>query len=227
VPERANHRKAFAMRDNPIHSLFQVLAGQIHDQMALGSLRWYAVAMAWVMFFGGLSIAIYNWSTDPEQRTARHLLVFLMRFLSAGMWYLGTLWKLPWPVAHGFKNWLTNCVTYSSFSWHADIMQFFLNHIAIVQPLVYLLEVFFAFSLACGFAVRFTGTVAALFIFNLLIGLYNDPTEWVWTYVGIMCAHGMFAADGAGQSLGLDHLLRRHSILGPRFGLARLHLLVS
>jgi hypothetical protein len=215
------------MRDNSIHSLFQVLTGQIHDQMALGSFRWITVGMAWVMFFGGIAVAFYSWSKDPEQRTAHHLMVFLMRFLSAGMWYLGSLWKLPWPVAHGFKDWLTNCVTYSSFQWHADIMQIFLDHIAIVQPLVYLLEVFFACSLAFGFAVRFTGVVAALFVFNLLIGLYNDPTEWVWTYVGIICAHGMFAADGAGQSLGLDYLLRRKPIFSSGSGLARLHLLVS
>ena len=113
------------MRDNSIHSFYQVMTGQIHDQLALGSFRWFPVAMAWVMFFGGLAIAWYNWSKDPEQRTVHHFFVFLMRFLSAGMWYLGTLWKLPWPVAHGFKDWLTNTVTYSSFQWHADIMQIF------------------------------------------------------------------------------------------------------
>jgi hypothetical protein len=90
-----------------------------------------------------------------------------------------------------------------------------------------MLEVFFAASLAFGFAVRFTGVIAALFIFNLLIGLYNDPTEWVWTYVGIMCAHGMFAADGAGQSLGLDHLLRRNAVFAPASRLGHLHALVS
>ncbi len=212
------------MRDNSLHSLFQVLTGQIHDQLALGSLRWFTVAMAWCMFFGGIGVALYVWSRFPEQRTLRNLLVFGMRFISAGMWYLGTLWKLPWPVAHGFKDWLTNCVTYSSFQWHADIMQVFLNHIALVQPLVYLLEVFFAASLAFGFAVRFTGVVAALFILNLLVGLYNDPTEWVWTYVGIAAAHGMFAADGAGRSLGLDFLLRRRA--APNSA-ARLHLALS
>jgi hypothetical protein len=215
------------MRDNSIHSLYQVLTGQIHDQLALGSLRWFTVAMAWVLFFGGLAIAGTIWLKDPEQRTAHHFFVFLMRFLSAGMWYLGTLWKLPWPVAHGFKDWLTNTLTYSSFQWHADLMQVFLNHIAIVQPMIYLLEVFFAASLALGFAVRFTGVVAALFIFNLLIGLYNDPTEWVWTYVGIMCAHGMFAADGAGQSLGLDHLLSRRPVFAPRSKLGQIYALVS
>ena len=102
-----------------------------------------------------------------------------------------------------------------------------LNNIAVVQPLVYLLEVFFAASLAFGFAVRLTGVVAALFILNLLIGLYNDPTEWVWTYVEIMCAHGMFAADGAGRSLGLDHLLRHKPVFAPESKLGQIYTLIS
>jgi hypothetical protein len=215
------------MRDNPIHSLFQVMTGQIHDQLALGEYRWLTVILAWFLFFGGLATAVHVWRRFPEQRTGHNLGVFLLRFVSAGMWYLGTLWKLPWPVAHGFKDWLTNCVTYSSFQWHANVMQVFLDHIAVVQPLVYLLEVFFAFSLAFGFAVRFTGIVASLFILNLLVGLYNDPTEWVWTYVGIMSAHGMFAADGAGRALGLDFLLPRNRVFAAGSVPARLHALAS
>jgi hypothetical protein len=209
------------MRDNPFHSLLQVLTGQIHDQLALGPNGWLVVVLAWLLFVGGIAIAVVNWVSDPSQRTGRNFLIFAMRFIAAGMWYLGTLWKLPWPVAHGFKDWLTNCVTYSSFQWHADFMQFFLTNIALVQPLVYLLELFFAFSLSCGFAVRFSGTVGALFIINLLFGLYNDPTEWVWTYVGLAFMNGMFALDGAGRSLGLDHLLVRRRVLPAQ--LARLH----
>jgi hypothetical protein len=196
------------MRDNPIHSFYQVMTGQIHDQLALGEARWLTVIFAWALLLGGLAVAGYVWRTVPAQRTAHNLAVFAMRFVFAGMWYLGTLWKFPWPVAHGFKNWLTNCVTYSSFQWHADIMQFFLNNIALVQPLVCLLEMFFAASLALGFAVRFTGVLAALFTLNLLVGLFNDPTEWVWTYIGIIAAHGMFAATGAGRALGLDAVVK-------------------
>jgi uncharacterized membrane protein YphA (DoxX/SURF4 family) len=215
------------MRDNPIHSLFQVMTGQIHDQLALGEFRWVMVALAWVLFTGGLAVAALCWASAPEQRTFKNLMVFIMRFCSAGMWYLGTLWKLPWPVAHGFKDWLTNSVTYSSFGWHAAIMQFFLDHIALVDPLVTMLEIFFAASFALGFAVRFSGAVAALFILNLLVGLYNDPTEWVWTYVGIACAHGMFSMDQAGRSLGLDFLLQKHGVFKRGSRVARLHALVA
>jgi hypothetical protein len=62
---------------------------------------------------------------------------------------------------------------------------------------------------------------------NLLFGLYNDPTEWVWTYVGIAAAHGMFAADGAGQSLGLDRVLRLKPILPAGSPVGQIYALAS
>ena len=70
--------------------------------------------------------------------------------------------------------------------------------------------------------------LGVLFIFNLLIGLYNDPTEWPWTYVGVICAHGMFAVAQAGRSLGIDNLLAKRLIPGlPRDGLLALALAVA
>jgi uncharacterized membrane protein YphA (DoxX/SURF4 family) len=125
------------------------------------------------------------------------------------MWFQGSLWKLPWPVSSGFRFWLQSSAKYSAFQFHGDLMNLlFVPNIAIVQPLVYLLEVFFAASLMLGFAVRLSATLAVLFTLNLWIGLYNDPTEWAWTYIGIVMAHGMFVVSEAGRSLGLDHLLR-------------------
>ena len=91
-------------------------------------------------------------------------------------------------------------------------MQVFLNHITLVQPLVFLLETALAVSLTLGLAVRLTGVVGVLFILNLLIGLYNDPTEGPWTYIGIICAHGMFAVAQAGRSFGIDNLLAKRLI---------------
>jgi hypothetical protein len=59
--------------------------------------------------------------------------------------------------------------------------------------------------------------VGILFILNLLIGLYNDPTEWPWTYVGIICTHGMFAVAQAGSSFGIDNLLAKRLIPGLHY----------
>ncbi len=203
------------MHDNPIHNAVQFLLGQIPDQVGLGGMRWFTVALYWCLLLAGLAVAAINLQRDPLQRTPHHLGVFALRFVSAHMWYLGTLWKLPWPVSAGFQGWLENTVKYSSWQWHADFMQVFVAHIALVQPLVYLLEVFFTVSLMLGFMVRLSGFLAALFTFNLLIGLYNDPTEWVWTYVGIIGAHAMFALSHAGRSLGVDNLLERGLVRVP------------
>ena len=205
------------MIDNPIHTFLQFLTGGIPDQLSLGDLRWFTVALYWALLLGSLYVFSLNWKRDPSQRSVNHVSVYVMRVVIAGMWYLGTLWKLPLPVAAGFHYWLGASVKYSSLSLHADIMQIFLNHIALVQPLVYLLEIFFTASLMLGFMVRLSGVLAALFTLNLLIGLYNDPTEWPWTYVGIICAHGMFAAAQAGRSFGIDNLLAKRLIPGLRY----------
>jgi hypothetical protein len=207
--------EAIIMNDNPIHTFFRVLSGNIPDQLNLNAeLRGFEVVLYWVLLIGSLVIAYTNWRLDPAQRTGTHLSIYAMRLVHAGMWYLGTLWKLPLPISKGFQSWLANTVQYSSFQVHASFMQVFLDHIALVQPLVYLLETALAISLMWGFAVRLAGIVGALFVFNLLIGLYNDPTEWPWTYVGIICAHGMFTVTHAGRSLGIDNLLARRLIPG-------------
>lgn len=205
------------LRDNPIHTFFFVLSGKVSDQLVLGEYRWFPVALYWVLLIGSVAIAYANWRMDATQRTGTHISIYAMRLVSAGMWYLGTLWKLPLPVSGGFKFWLENTVKYSSFDLHAAAMRVFLDHIALVQPLVFLLETALAMSLMLGFAVRLAGLVGVLFTLNLLIGLYNDPTEWPWTYVGIICAHGMFAVAQAGRSFGIDNLVAKRLIPGFRY----------
>ena len=204
------------MRDNPIHTFFQLLTGQVGDQVALGGvLQWYTVVLYWALLVGGSAVAVVNWQRDPAQRTFFHVSLFAMRLIAAGCWYLGSFWKLPWPVSSGFRFWMESTVKFSSFQWHADLMQVFLDHIAIAQPLVYLLEVGFAVSLMLGFMVRLSGIVVGLFTLNLMIGLYNDPTEWPWTYVGLIFTHWMFAAAQAGRSLGLDNLIAKRLVSVP------------
>ncbi|HEX3402872.1 MAG TPA: TQO small subunit DoxD [Acetobacteraceae bacterium] len=205
------------MPDNPIHTFFQILGGSIPDLLSLGGYRWFEVVLYWALLIGSLTIAYANWRMDETQRTGTHISIYAMRLVSAGMWYLGTLWKLPLPVSTGFQFWLENTVKYSSFHVHASIMQVFLDHIALAQPLVFLLETALAVSLMLGFMVRLAGVVGALFILNLLIGLYNDPTEWPWTYVGIICSHGMFAVAQAGRSFGIDNLLAKRLIPGLHY----------
>ena len=52
------------MHDNPIHTFFQVLGGNIPDQLNLGAFRWFEVAFYWVLLIGSLTIAYTNWRLD-------------------------------------------------------------------------------------------------------------------------------------------------------------------
>ena len=106
-------------------------------------------------------------------------------------------------------HWTSQLAVYAAIPFHATIVKsIFRPGIAFIQPLVYRTEVFLTVSLLLGVGVRLAGVIAVLFTLHLWIGLYNDPTEWPWTYVAIICAHGMFAATEAGRSFGLDNLLR-------------------
>lgn len=205
------------MPDNRIDAFLLFMTGRIPDQLSLGALRWFTVALYWVLLAASLAVAVHDWRRDPAQRTGTRLSIYGMRPVAAGVWYLGTLWKLPLSVSAGFKFWLDRTVKFSSFHLHAAFMRVFAVHVALVQVLVYLLEVVFTASLMLGFMARRSGVLAALFTLNLLIGLYNDPVERPWTYVGIICAHGMFAATQAGRSLGLDNLVAHRLLSSFRY----------
>lgn len=91
------------MRDNPIHTFFQFLGGQIPDQIGLGGLGWVTVVAYWALLLATVAVVVINWRSDPAQRTVTNVTIFLARLLASGMWDLGILWKLPLPVSNGFK----------------------------------------------------------------------------------------------------------------------------
>jgi uncharacterized membrane protein YphA (DoxX/SURF4 family) len=199
------------MHPNPFTDLLSFLFGTAHDYNPFGAARYISVLFYLSVIAGSFYIAWRNWSTDPAQRTSKHVFIWLMRLVMAGMWYQGTLWKLPLPVADGFVYWVGALAKYTAFAPHAWLVKtVFLPYIFLLQPVVYLTEIFFTVTLSLGLLTRLAGLVAVLFTAHLWIGLYNDPTEWPWTYMAIMAAHGMFVAAEAGRSLGLDNLLRRN-----------------
>ena len=124
-----------------------------------------------------------------------------MRFSLAGMWYLGTLWKLPLPVSDGFKYWLEQTVKFSSFQVHADLMQVFLNHIALVQPLVYLLEIGFTHGLMLAYWCDLPVSSRRCSRWNLLVGS-TTIRRMALDLHDHLASIGMFAAIGAGAAWG-------------------------
>ena len=205
------------MTDNPLVDLVRFLVGDTGDYNRFGAAKYLSVLFYLLLLAAGLAIAWANWSRDPEQRTGRNLWVATMRIVAAGMWFQGTIWKLPLPVADGFKYWLVQEGKFSAIPLQGAVVRDLLvPHIALLQPVVYAIEIFFTVSLTLGIAVRWAGVLAVLFTLQLWLGLYNDPTEWPWTYVAIVLAHGMFAVDRAGHCLGLDHLLQRRGLQAMR-----------
>jgi len=197
------------MMHDPFTDIFYFLTGSASDYGPFGNSRYISVVFYLTVIAGSFYVAYRAWASDPAQRSVKHVAIWLMRLCIAGMWYQGTIWKLPLPVSDGFKYWDGALAKFSAFAPHAALAaHVFVPYIAIVQPLVYLTEIFFTVSLSLGLFVRLSGMIAVLFTAHLWIGLYNDPTEWPWTYIGIIFTHGMFVASEAGRSLGLDFLLR-------------------
>ncbi len=69
------------MRDNPSHTFFQVLGGNIPDQLSLGGFRWLEVALFGVLLLGGLTIASTNWRLASTHRTVAHPSMCAMRLI--------------------------------------------------------------------------------------------------------------------------------------------------
>ena len=198
------------MRQDPISAFLVFMSGHNPDQMHLGEVaRLYTAVLYWVLLIASAAIAYWNLRDEPTQRTVGHVSIFLMRLLAAGMWYLETLWKLPGSVTLGFRYWMDQTVKFDAYDLHASLLQILEDHIAVVQPVIYVLELLIAVSLMLGLFVPLWSTIATLYTINLFLGLYNDPAEWPWTYVGLICAHGMFAVTRAGRSLGADAIIAR------------------
>jgi len=82
-----------------------------------------------------------------------------------------------------------------------------LPHFYLFAPVVYTAEVLTGVALMLGGFVRLFGTIGALQILNLWLGLYSAPGEWPWTYFFLLLLQVIFALDHYGRSLGIDAIL--------------------
>ncbi len=187
------------MRTNPFSDVF----------LWLTDARW-EVLLFWVLLISSTAIAAWNWRTDPAQRTPRDASVWAFRVLIGAMWYQGTTWKLPLPFTGGFEYWLRQTGEHAAFPFIGDLVNsLFLPQIALVGPLVYFAELFFAVSLMLGLLTRLGALLAAGQALFLWLGLYGAEEEWPWNYIFLAVVNGQFIVMAAGRSLGVDAILRR------------------
>jgi hypothetical protein len=199
------------MPKNPFTDVWQFLTGTTSDHLHLGSWRYLVLALFWALLLASIAAAFRNWHEDSEQRSGRHLGIWLVRVLIGCMWFQGMLWKLPLPVSDGLQYWTEQESTNAAFEFHRTFLKdVVLPNMSIFGPIVFLAELAFATSMMLGLAVRLVGALAVAYVLQLWLGLYGNPSEWPWTYMFLAMLMFLFALDGAGRSLGFDAWLRRN-----------------
>jgi len=197
------------MKVNPFYDAWLFLSGNTDEHRASG-VGWLLVALFLALVAASIWIAIVNWRQDPAQRTNGHLATWFMRVMIGVMFYQGSIWKLPFPVAGGFAAALRPIAQYAAFGFHRWIAQnIFIPLLPVLDPITYFLELSFGITFILGFLVRPMAAIGILFVAQLWLGLYRQPEEWPWLYVFLMFTLGFFVVTNAGKSLGLDALLTR------------------
>lgn len=198
------------MPQNPFTNVWQFLTGATGDYNRLGNWHYLILALFWVLLIVSILIAIRNWREDPSQRTGRHLAIWLVRVLIGCMWFQGMLWKLPLPVSDGLQYWTEQELTNAAFEFHRTFLKdTVLTNMTVFGPIVFVAELVFAGSLMLGLAVRLVSVLGVLYVLQLWLGLYDNSSEWPWTYMFLALLMFLFAVEGAGRSLGFDAWLRR------------------
>jgi hypothetical protein len=198
------------MPTNPFIDIWHFLSGNTNDYLHQGNWRYVILALFWVLLLAGIAIAFKNWQEDPEQRTGRHLGIWLIRMLIGCMWFQGMLWKLPLPVSDGLQYWTEQESTNAAFEFHRTFLKdVVLPNMKLFGPIVFLAELAFATSMLLGLSVRLVGVLAAVYTLQLWLGLYGNSSEWPWTYMFLALLMFWFALEAAGRSLGFDAWLRR------------------
>jgi uncharacterized membrane protein YphA (DoxX/SURF4 family) len=200
---------------NPVIDLIAFLKADTGDFNALGPWKFAILLLFYLLMVASVALLVVNWRQDAVQRTGVNLWLWATRVAIGGMWFQGTLWKLPFGHNNGLYYWTQQMAGRAAFELHREfVTNVILPNFDLVNPLVYLAELGFATALILGLFVRLAGAAAALFTVNLWLGIYNqrpgDPSEWPWSYMFLIFLCGTFAVLATGRALGADAWLRRN-----------------
>ena len=199
------------MRANPISDALNFLTG---------STLFYIFDLLVII---SLAVAVLSLIRDPQQRTVKDLLSFVLRFFVGCMWWQQSLWKLPPTYTDhpdgtgGLRYWVDKMVDGAAFQFHSDLVSSIVQpNFLLFAPIVYATEVFIGVALMTGTAVRLAGLLGAAMSINLWLGLYNTHGEWPWTYFFLIVVMLLFAIQRTGRSLGVDAMLAGREGEEPR-----------
>ena len=104
------------MRTNPFYDAWLFVTGMTGEHEASG-IRWLLVALFIALVLASIWIARRNWQQDPAQRSWEHVATWFMRVMIGAMWFQGSIWKLPLPVAGGFRASIAPMSQYAAFDF--------------------------------------------------------------------------------------------------------------
>ena len=142
-----------------------------------------------------------------------------------GLMYLDmAVQKAPWVVADGRRygwlyGWLQQEIAHPTFGWYAAFLRnVVVPHFGIFGLLTFITEIALGLGLLLGLLTRLAGLGGALWQVNIALGAYGVPGEWYWVWALLILPQGVFAACGAGRTLGLDGVIRQKLELKPDRG---------
>jgi thiosulfate dehydrogenase [quinone] large subunit len=146
---------------------------------------------------------------------AAGLVINAIRLLMGWMWLQQVQWKMPpdWGCTpnrdRGLCDWIQREIDYPLIPLYRDIL------VGFVQPnldwfggVVWAVELVIAVALLLGLFTKIGALLATGMGINLLIGLWNVPHEWYWTYVFLIFVSIFLFLANAGRPLGLDHVIQ-------------------
>jgi hypothetical protein len=152
--------------------------------------------------------------------TAAVTALALVRGAFGVIWFVETLWKLPWqnygcPATYelglkdtGLCEWIGKEIANPPFGlYHSFLVNLIAPNIRLVGFGVWLAETTVAALLFLGLFTRLGGLLGMLQALNLLIGLWNVPGEWHSAYVMLVALSLIFLFVPAGRFLGVDQFL--------------------
>jgi len=142
----------------------------------------------------------------------------LVRGALGTIWFVETLWKLPWKnygcpadftlARSGLCDWIGREIANPPFGlYHSFLVNVIGPNIRFVGLGVWLAETAVALLLLLGLFTRLGGLLGTLQALNLLIGLWNVPGEWHSAYVMLVALNLIFLIIPAGRFLGTDQFL--------------------
>jgi len=142
----------------------------------------------------------------------------LVRGAVGTIWFVETLWKLPWNnygcpadfslARSGLCDWIGREIANPPFGLYQSFLVHVIGpNIRFVGLGVWLAETSVALLLFLGLCTRVGGVLGTLQALNLLIGLWNVPGEWHSAYLMLVALNLIFLAVPAGRFLGTDQFL--------------------